>query len=217
MGLPILYIGNKNYSSWSLRPWLAMRWAGIPFEERLVQLSDGSIPGQGAVSPSKRVPALHIGEVVVWDSLAIVEWAAEQRPDKLWPIDPSARAVARSVVSEMHSSFSALRTHLPMNVRRRTEPRATWPDSVHADIARVQEVWADARGRFGASGPFLFGEKSAVDAFFAPVCTRFRTYGVALPAPAAAYCEAIFADPDFKEWERAAIEEPTALASTDAA
>lgn len=215
---PILHIGNKNYSSWSLRPWLALRWAGIAFEERVVLLGGpgygrGEIPEVRAISPTGRVPALELDEGIVWDSLAIAEWAAERAPSLL-PDDPFARAVCRSVVCEMHSGFAALRRELPMNIRRRSAARA-YGDEVRADLTRVEQLWAATRERFGASGPFLFGARSLADAFFAPVVTRLRTYGVALSPTSAAYASAVLADAELREWEAAAEIEPATIASTD--
>jgi glutathione S-transferase len=218
---PILYIGNKNYSSWSMRPWLALTWAGLDFEERVLPLGamgygKSKIPEILAVSPSGRVPALHWNGVVIWDSLAICEWAAEQRPAvALWPEDATARAVARSVAAEMHSGYTALRRDMSMNIRRRAKV-GSWPEDTQADITRVVELWNDVRARFGAGGPFLFGRRSIADALFAPVCTRFRTYGVPLDAVSAAYCDAIFADAAFAAWERAAVAETWTIPATDA-
>ena len=217
---PILYLGNKNYSSWSLRPWLALKWAGIAFEERVIPLDK---PGYGrsriadvlAVSPSGRVPALAVGDLTVWDSLAICEWAAEQPGAKLWPVDPLVRAVCRSAVCEMHSSFAALRRDMAMNIRRRTGPR-DWPEDTRDDLARIEELWTSLRSRYGAGGPFLFGERTLADAFYAPVVTRFRSYGVALSKTSAAYSEAVLSDPAFREWEQAASAEDARIAATDA-
>ena len=217
---PILYIGNKNYSSWSLRPWLALKWAGIAFEERVILLDK---PGYGkskiadvlAVSPSGRVPALALGDLTIWDSLAISEWAAEQPDAKLWPRDPLVRAACRSVVCEMHSSFAAMRRDLAMNIRRRVSARA-WPDDTRDDLARVEELWTTTRQRYGSSGPFLFGERTLADAFYAPVVTRLRTYGVPLSKTAAAYSQAVLADAAFREWEQAAVEEQASIAATEA-
>jgi glutathione S-transferase len=215
-----LYIGNKNYSSWSLRPWLTLTWAGIPFEERVLPLGgDGygkaKMPAVLAVSPSGRVPSLETGGVTIWDSLAIAEWAAENAPSaELWPSDATVRAVARSVASEMHSGFAAVRRDLAMNIRRRTTPR-DWPEDTLSDIARIQALWQSVRERHGSGGPFLFGAKTIVDAFFAPVATRFRTYGVSLTPVCKAYSEAIFADPAFRACESAAAEEPWVIPSTD--
>ncbi len=217
---PTLYIGNKNYSSWSMRPWLALKWAGIAFEERVIPLGG---PGYGkskiddilAVSPSGRVPALHIGETVIWDSLAISEWAAEQKPGVLWPEDSVVRAVARSAAAEMHSGFAALRRDGSMNVRRRAGAR-DWPEDTRADVARLQELWGALRAAHGAGGPFLFGRRSIADAFFAPVCTRLRTYDVPVNAVSQAYCATIFADDAFLEWERAAAAETWTIPQSDA-
>jgi glutathione S-transferase len=218
---PTLYIGNKNYSSWSMRPWLAMRWAGIDFEEVTLPLGGigygkSRIPAVRAVSPSGRVPALRIGDTVIHDSLGIAEWVVEQAPT-LYPADPLDRALCRSAVAEMHSGFAALRRDLSMNVRRRVSPRTwPWPDDVRSDIDRVFEAWQHDRARFGAKGPYLFGERTLADAFYAPVCTRFRTYGVAMPPVVAAYCDTIFADADFRLWEQGALAEPWSIPETDA-
>jgi glutathione S-transferase len=224
---PILYIGNKNYSSWSLRPWLVLKWAGIAFEERVILLGGqgygkSRIPEVLAVSPSGRVPALELpgargeGAVTVWDSLAICEWAAEQARDAaLWPAEPLARAVCRSVVSEMHSSFAAVRRDLSMNIRRRTSARA-WPEDTRADIARLDELWCWAREQYGGAGPHLFGQRTIADAFFTPVATRFRTYGVKVSAAASAYAETLLGDPAFREWESAAQHEAATIAETEA-
>ncbi len=217
----LLYVGNKNYSSWSMRPWLALTWAGIPFEERVIPLGgpgygQSKIPAVVAVSPSGRVPALEVDGITLWDSLAICEWAAELAPSALlWPEDPRARAVCRSVTCEMHSSFAALRRDLPMNIRRR-DPLRSLSEDTRDDIARVEDLWAATRARHGASGPFLFGARTLADAFFAPVATRFRSYGVPLRPASSAYCEAIFADPAFRAWEVAAEAEPWVIAKTDA-
>ncbi len=204
----VLYIGNKNYSSWSLRPWLCLRWAGIPFEEREIELAQ---PGYGKhaieevvrVSPNGRVPALHAGGLVVWDSLAIAEWAAEERPEaNLWPSDRRKRAEARAVTAEMHSGFESVRRDLPMNVRRRVAAQ-DWPVETRAELARIEAVWTDLRTRHASAGPWLFGARTIADAFYAPVAARMRTYGVALTRAARSYCEAIYADAGFKTWEDA--------------
>jgi glutathione S-transferase len=216
---PILYIGNKNYSSWSMRPWLALKWAKIAFDEVLIPLGGegygtGQMANVRAVSPSGRVPALSWGGFTIWESLGIVEWAREKSPDLL-PADPEARAVCRSLVAEMHAGLAAMRRDLPMNIRRRTAPR-DWPADTRADLKRVEEIWASTRERYGAAGSMLFGSRSIADAFYAPVATRFRTYGVTLSRVAAAYCEAIFADDAFKEWEGAAQAESWTMPSTEA-
>lgn len=219
MTAPVLYIGNKNYSSWSMRPWLALKWGGIDFEERVIALGG---PGYGkskiaevlAVSPSGRVPALEVDGATIWDSLAIAEWAAERAPS-LWPADAQVRAVARSAAAEMHSGFAALRRDGSMNVRRRAGKR-DWPDDTRADIARLEELWSALRTAYGAGGPFLFGARSIADAFYAPVCTRLRTYDVAVGDTAQAYCTVVFADDAFQEWERGALAETWTIPQSDA-
>jgi glutathione S-transferase len=216
-----LVLGNKNYSSWSLRGWLAARLAGIAFEERLVRLSEpGSRAALLAHSPAGKVPVLHHGARVIWDSLAIVEYLAEQRPEAgLWPADPAARALARPIAAEMHAGFAALRRQMPMNLRKSLPGKGQGP-GVAADIERITALWQDCRRRFGAAngradGPFLFGRASAADAMYAPVATRFRTYAVALEPVAAAYVEAIHAWPLFREWRAAALEEPWVIAEDE--
>lgn len=220
MATPILHIGNKNYSSWSMRPWLALKWGGIGFEERVIPLGG---PGYGkskiaeilAVSPSGRVPALHVDGAVIYDSLAICEWAYERAPS-LWPQDATRRALARSAAAEMHSGFAALRRDLSMNVRRRLDAPPTLADDVQGDLSRLFELWGDCRIKFGAEGTWLFGARSIADAMYAPVATRLVTYAIAMPADAKAYCETIYADAAFKEWERGAAEEPWSIAETEA-
>ncbi len=206
-----LYIANKNYSSWSLRPWLCLRWAGIPFEECMIRLDR---PGYGrqqiaeikAVSPSGTVPALDAGGTTIWDSLAIAEWAAEQAgPGMLWPVDPALRAQARSAACEMHSGFAAVRRDLPMNIHRRLEAQPDWPEDTRAQLARIEELWTTLRERNAVPGPFLFGRRSIADAFFAPVATRLRTYGVSMSDTATAYRDTLLADADFLDWEADAI------------
>jgi len=201
-----LYVGNHNYSSWSLRPWLCLRWAGIEFEEQLVSLAQpgyghGSIAAVLAVSPTGKVPALHVDGQVIWDSLAIMEWAAETRPQaKLWPEDWRSRALARSAVCEMHSGFAAMRNDLSMNIRRRCQVK-DWPAATQRDIDRVIALWLQLRDGHSDAGPWLCGTRGLVDAFYAPVMTRFRTYGVALPAALQATAQALFDDDDFRAWE----------------
>jgi glutathione S-transferase len=214
---PILYVGNKNYSSWSLRPWLVLTWGGIDFETRVVRLGGEGylkrkVPGVLAVSPSGTVPALHLGSDVIGDSLAIAEWAAEEVPS-LWPADPLVRAMARAATCEMHSSFGALRSAMPCNIRRRAETRTTNED-VLADIARIQQLWTTLCARFG--GPYLFGERPCIaDAFYTPVATRFRTYGVTLEPDAQRYAETLLADPAFLTWEADAVAEPFGMPEWD--
>ncbi len=204
-----LILGNKNYSSWSLRGWLALKQTGARFEEVLVPLSQ---PGTREAilrhSPSGRVPALRDGELVIWDSLAIGEYLAEKHPAAgLWPAEAPLRAIARSVAAEMHSGFAALRTALPFNARRTPSPLARTPE-VEADVARIVEVWNDCRARYGAGGPFLFGKPTLADVMYAPVVGRFHVYGVPLAGAAAQYADAVLALPAMKEWFAAARVEP---------
>lgn len=218
MAAPILHIGNKNYSSWSLRPWLALKWGGISFDEHVIALG-GEGYGQSqikevrAVSPSGRVPALHVGDVVIYESLAICEWAAEQAPS-LWPADALVRAEARAVASEMHAGFAAVRRDMSMNIRRRVEREPVWPSDTKVDLDRLFELWDYLLCLY--DGPFLFGERSIADAMFAPVVTRLRTYSVHTPPFARPYCDAIFADAAFQEWERAAIDETWIIEEAEA-
>lgn len=194
-----LVIGDKNLSSWSLRPWLALRVAGIPFAERLVRLGrDDTRATIRAVSPSGKVPCLIDDDVVVWDSLAICEYAAELAPS-LWPASRAARAEARAVSAEMHSGFAALRQAMPMDVCAAKPGLARSPE-VEADIARLLALWETCRARHGTKGPFLFGDFSIADAMFAPVVFRFRTYDVALPPVARAWTESMLALPALQEW-----------------
>ncbi len=218
--LPILFIGNKNYSSWSLRPWLALRWGGIAFAERLMPLGGehygrGTNPALRSVSPTGRIPLLDTGTVRVHESLAICEWAAERAPS-LWPADADARAEARAVSSEMHAGFAAVRRELSMNVRRRVSAPPSWSDDAAKDLDRLFGMWADLRARFGEGGPWLFGARSIADAMFAPVVTRLRTYAVPMRAPLDAYCATVLADADLRAWEADAELEPWGIAQTDA-
>jgi glutathione S-transferase len=204
-----LVVGNKNYSSWSLRGWLAARAAGIPFDEVLVRLSEpGSKDELLKHSPAGKVPVLKHGERVIWDSLAIIEYLAEIRPDAgLWPGDPVARAHARSIAAEMHAGFQALRAHMPMNLRKSLPGKGRSRD-VAEDIERICAIWTDCRARYGAAGPFLFGPFTAADVMYTPVATRFRTYAVELDGVSQDYVDAVLARPDFLEWHEAALEEP---------
>ena len=205
-----LVIGNKNYSSWSLRPWLALRHAGIPFDERLLLLFDEDWEeAVAAVSPSGRVPVLLHGDRTIWETLAIVEYVNELFPDAgLWPEEPGARAHARAVANEMHAGFTAVRGHMPMNLRRPDlAGRGRGPGVTH-DIARICGIWRDCRNRFGAGGDFLFGAFCAADAMYAPVVTRFETYGVELDETCTAYSRAVLTLPAFVEWRDAALQEP---------
>ncbi len=221
MNPPTLYIGNKNYSSWSMRPWLALRMAGIAFEEVLIPLGGEGygarkIAAVRAVSPTGTVPALALDGVTLWDSLASCEWAAEQRPYAgLWPTDATDRAVCRAVVAEMHAGFAALRNEASMNVRRRAGPRA-WSPACLDDLARLAAVWNDTRARWGDERPWLFGARTLADVFFTPVATRLRTYGIALDGASMRSAEALLAHPDFVAWERDALVEPWSIAQTEA-
>ncbi len=218
MTRPVLYIGNKNYSSWSMRPWLALKWGEIAFDEKVIPLG-GEGYGQSQikevreVSPSGRVPALHLGDLVVYESLAICEWAAEQT-QTLWPADSLVRADARAAASEMHAGFSAVRRDLSCNIRRRLHVAPDWPEDTRADLQQLYAIWGRALTRYG--GPFLFGERSIADAMFAPVCTRLRTYAVAMPDLVRRYCDTIFADAAFQEWERAGEAEPWTIEQAEA-
>lgn len=201
-----LHITNKNYSSWSLRPWLLLRERGIPFVECLTPFSDDPALPTGELfrrfSPTGRVPCLVDGEITVWESLAIVEYLAERHPG-VWPADAAARAWARSACAEMHAGFGALRNLHSMSCGVRVEVRQR-PAELLADIARVEALWNEGLARFG--GPFLAGaEFSAADAFFAPVAFRFQTYGVAVAGPAAAYLARLLALPGMRDWEAAAL------------
>jgi glutathione S-transferase len=202
-----LVVGSRNYSSWSLRAHLVLARAGVPFEEVLVRLGQPETREQILrYSPSGRVPALVDGELAIWDSLAIAEYLAEKLPAaRLWPADPRARAIARSVVAEMHSGFADLRANLPMNMRR-SAPHVEKPPAVLADVARILEIWRDCRARSG--GPFLFGEWSIADAFYAPVVSRFVTYAVEVDANGRAYMDTILALPEYRAWLEQARAEP---------
>jgi glutathione S-transferase len=205
-----LYIGNKTYSSWSLRGWLVVRLSGEPFEEVLVQLVGVQPnPANLAFSPSGLVPCLHDGDAVVWDSLAIAEYLAERHP-AMWPDDRVARAHARSIVAAMHSGVAPLRGEMSMCIRERVDVRP-WSPRLAQDIERIARIFDESRRRFGHGGAFLFGRYSIADCFFAPVAFRFQTYGVALPGPAGAYVQSLLAQPDVAAWERDAVAETTII------
>ena len=197
----VLVIGNKAYSSWSLRPWLLMKQAGIPFEEiRLSLYAEGAKQQLLQHSAAGKVPVLKDGDLTVWDSLSICEYLAERYPEKqLWPAQPASRARARSISAEMHSGFTHLRSQMPMNVRREISGRARTPE-VAVDVGRIETIWNECRSRHGADGPFLFGAFCIADAMYAPVASRFRTYGVALAGAAVQYAAAIHALPAMREW-----------------
>jgi len=203
-----LWVGNKNYSSWSMRGWLMCKLAGIAFDEVLVRLDE---PDRWSrfrkFAPSGRVPTLKIGDLVIWDTMAIGEYLAERFPErKLWPADPRARAIARAVSAEMHSGFAPLRSQLPMNMHRDKAP-PKWDADAQRDIDRVQEIWRDCRKAHGAAGPYLFGHLTLADCFYAPVVSRFTTYRVPMDGNASAYCEAMWEWPALDAWREAALKE----------
>jgi glutathione S-transferase len=209
-----LLIGNKNYSSWSLRPWFALRQSGLAFDEERVPMNTPEFAERvRAWSPAARVPVLRHGTLVVWDSLAICEYLADAFPEtNLWPSDSAERAHARSISAEMHSGFQSLRGQMPMNVRAQGRKVPTTPE-LAADIARIGAIWRGCRGRARARGPFLFGDFSIADAMFGPVAFRFATYGVALEPLAREYAEALRATPALRAWGDAAARESETIAA----
>ena len=214
-----LVVGNKNYSSWSMRPWVLLRQAQIPFEEIQLKFDerDGGlrVAGVEPYSPTRKVPVLRIDGEPVWDSLAICETVAELYPQKhLWPQDALARRVARSACAEMHSGFQALRSRMPMNIRTRYPGKGMTPES-RKDIDRVVTLWTECRSRFGGAGSLLFGGFTVADAFFAPVVMRFRAYAVELPRIAQQYCEAVQALAAVREWSDAARRETEFVAEDE--
>ncbi|MBS0569673.1 MAG: glutathione S-transferase family protein [Proteobacteria bacterium] len=208
---PVLVVGSKNYSSWSLRPWLVLRVFDVAFDEVLLPLDTPEFYERIATySPTGRVPVLHDGDIRVWDSLAIAEYANERwLGGRGWPADAAARGLARSISAEMHSGFSALRSELPMNCRKRVKNH---PASAEAqvDVARVKAIWRQARERFGKGGAFLFGAFGIADAMYAPVVLRFVSYDVALDPVERAYADAVLALPALREWLEATVNEPLA-------
>jgi glutathione S-transferase len=204
-----LVIGNKNYSSWSMRPWLALKAGGVAFDEVFIPLYTGEADKKRILgfSHSGKVPILIDGDVTVWDSLAIIEYAAERFPQiRLWPEDRASRAHARSISAEMHSGFMALRSECGMNLHRPVGAVALSADA-RADIARIQQIWTECRQRYEKSGPFLFGAFSGADAMFAPVVYRFLTYAIELKPAAREYMDAMTSLPAFAEWTRAGLAE----------
>ena len=203
-----LVIGNKNYSSWSLRPWMALTMAGIPFREMVIPLDTPETAGLIAQhSAAGRVPVLHHGRQTVWESLAIMEYLAELFPEKhLWPKALAARAIARAVANEMHAGFGALRNACPMNLRR---PRKPVPMGEHVlrDVARIEAIWRDCRARHGKGGKFLFGRFSIADAMYTPVVTRFDTYAINVADDTRAYMDTIMHTEAFQAWREAALKE----------
>jgi glutathione S-transferase len=213
-----LYVGDRNYSSWSLRPWLVLQWSGLNHGDEFVSLDQsgygvGQIADVLRVSPSGRVPALHTGDLVLWDSLAIAEWVAEQAPQaELWPRDAHMRALARAVSCEMHSGFVGVRRDLPMNIRYRTDaPRwlrahgKEWSADTASDLARLDHLLTHCRAQFAASGPFLFGRRSIADAFYTPIAVRMRSYAIPLSDSAKQYCATLLNDAAFRTWEARAL------------
>ncbi len=204
----ILVIANKRYSSWSLRPWLVMKAAGIPFTEKQIFLKKRETAEEILrVSPSGRVPALIEGKITVWESLAICEHLNDEFPRKqLWPAAPAARAMARSISQEMHAGFTALRSNCPMNAVRIFNG-VKLNEETHADAARIRSIWREARRLFGRGGKFLFGEFSIADAMYAPVVLRFRAYGIEADEICRAYMDAVLELPAMQEWMKSASQE----------
>jgi glutathione S-transferase len=213
-----LFIGNKTSSSWSFRPWIAMRAFGIPFEETLVQLRTvATRENLLKHSPTGKVPVLADGETVVWDSLAIMEYLADRCPDKaIWPADRLARAHARCASAEMHAGFQPLRSQCGMAISRRYAARPRSPE-VMADVARIVALWSEARARFGSQTPepYLYGAFSAADAMFAPVVSRFQTYAIPVDENTRAYMTAVAAHPAYQAWRDGALKEPWPLSEDD--
>jgi glutathione S-transferase len=204
-----LVIGNKNYSSWSMRPWLALKANDIAFDEVLIPLYTGDADKKRLLgfTQSGKVPALIDGDVTVWDSLAIIEYLAERFPQAhLWPLDRSSRAHARSICAEMHSGFAALRNECGMNLHRPVGAKSL-SENARADIARIQQIWSECRERYGKTGPYLFGAFSAADAMYGPVVHRFRTYAIEVTPSARDYMSAMGSLPAFKEWTSAGLAE----------
>lgn len=202
-----LLIGNRNYSSWSLRPWLVLAHFGIPFEDEVLQLSgDGWRETLAKRSPTGKVPILIDGDLVVQETIAIIEYLADRHPElPIWPADIGQRALARAASAEMHSAFTALRSHAPMNLRS-AHPGRVNVDTIAKDLHRLEVLWGGLLASSG--GPFLFGDFTAADAMFAPVASRIRTYSLPVSDGAAAYVEAIYSLPAFQEWLAMALKEP---------
>ena len=211
-----LIIGNKNYSSWSLRPWIAMTAKGIAFDDVVIPFDTAEFKQYvGNLSGTGKVPVLIDGDIKIWESLAILEYLAEKFPDAgLWPKDVAARAHARVLANEMHAGFQALRGHLPMNVARRIIKRDL-PPPVMANVERIEALWADCRARFGSGGPFLFGAFGAADAMYAPVVSRLHTYDVDVGAGTRVYMDAMMALPAWRQWSAAAVKETWVFAEDE--
>ena len=209
-----LTIGNKNYSSWSLRPWILLKHLGLPFEERLIPLDTPEFARDIAtLSPTRRVPVFRHGQLLVWDSLAICEYACEVA-GRGWPVDREARAVARSVCAEMHAGFTILRSQWPMNARAVGRRTAANHERA-ADVTRIEALWEECRRRFGRGGPWLFGEYSVADAMYAPVVLRLRTYGAELRPVSAEYSATVLADAHMREWLTAAEAESWTIEASE--
>jgi len=208
MSRPLLIIGNKNYSSWSLRPWLALRVAGIEFDEKLVPLFEDDWAERKAELPSGTVPVLEHDGNVIWETMAILEYCAETWPDAgMWPTDKAARARARAVANEMHAGFTNVRGNMPMNIRAHQPGRGMGP-GVAEDIARIQDIWTECRNTYGKGGDFLFGEFCNADAMFAPVVSRFTSYAVNMNETCQTYMNAVQAVPAMQAWSDAGRIEP---------
>lgn len=210
-----LIIGNRNYSSWSLRGWLALKQSGLHFEEILVNIGgdewEQAKRSSDEILPAGKVPILWDGDTVIWDSLAILEYLGDKvGRERYWPKDDAARGMARSMVAEMHSSYLPLRRACPLNMRRQIEG-LTLSDEVRGDIIRILQLWAEARARFGKGGPFLFGTFGAADIFYAPVVSRFITYGIAVPGFALAYMQAVWEHEWMAQWRAGAEDEQWVL------
>jgi glutathione S-transferase len=210
-----LYIGNKNYSSWSLRPWLLLKHLGIPFTEHMVSVAGRDYNAAlRSISANARVPCLHVDGFQIWESIAIAEYLAEQHPS-LWPTDAKARARARSISAEMHAGFANLRKAMPMNLKLRLKGKPA-DAAVQRDIDRIVEIWTEARTQFATpDGPYLFGAFSVADAMYAPIACRFQTYNVPLPPEAKSYRDTLLAHPAIQEWYAAALRETEANAHYD--
>ena len=218
---PLLIIGNKNYSSWSLRPWLALKVAGVAFDEKLVALFEDDWAARKAELPSGTVPVLEHDGNVIWETLAILEYVAETWPDaNLWPVDKTARARARTVSSEMHAGFTAVRGNMPMNIRsidpgrgrgRNADERA----AVEHDVRRIEQIWTECRETYGSGGDFLFGAFSNADAMFAPIVSRFTSYAVEVNPTCQAYMDAVQALPQMIEWSDAGRAETWVIAEDE--
>ncbi len=211
MSKPVLVIGNKNYSSWSFRPYMALTMAGIAFDEKLIRFGEPRFSREvRKVSKAGHVPVLLHKGLTIWDSLAIIEYAAETWPAKnIWPKSAAARAVARSVSAEIHSGFQNLRDACPMNLRRPVRPlKAGFSDKVLKDVERLEALWAQCRKVHGKGGPFLFGKFSGADAMYTPAVCRLESYAIPVGKDTRAYMDAVFATPAFKAWKAGGLKEP---------